>query len=101
MTTRLPLTEASADEIVSRTVAQIVLRDYKLNPHCYDTPATRLYDLSFQWREAGLFLIAEQLMNVANHVASGGTVASWRTLHTGLALARHQALRRLGQSRRR
>lgn len=101
MKPELPLTEATADEIICRTTYQIVLADYRKNPACYDTPTTRLLDLSLQWRLAGLDIIAEALQSVAIHVSGGNTIASWRSLHSGLSLQRSFALSRLGRGRRR
>jgi len=101
VTPHLPLTEATADEIIARTVYQIVLADYRSDPLCYDNPTTRLLDLALQWRSLGLDVIADALQSVAFHTAGGNTIASWRTLHSGLALQRHQALRQVGRNRRR
>jgi hypothetical protein len=95
----LPLTEATADEIIARTVYQIVLADYRTNPLCYDRPVDRLLDLALGWRETGLELIADGIQSCAFHVAGGNTIASWRTIHSGLTLQRMTALRRAGRSR--
>lgn len=101
MAYHLPLTEATADEIIARTTYQIVLADYKLNADCYDNATTRLLDLALQWRADGLLVIADALAEAALFCASGHTIASWRQLHTGLTLARVQNLARAGQTRRR
>ena len=101
MTPHLPLTEATADEIIARTTYQIVLSDYKTNPLCYDRPTDRLLDLSLQWRELGLDVIAEALQSVAIHCSAGNTIASWRSLHSGLSLQRSYALSRLGRGPKR
>lgn len=101
MLPHLPLTEATADEIIARTVYQIVLQDYRDNAACYDRPTDRLLDLSLQWRALGLDVIAEALQSVAIHTAGGNTIASWRSLHSGLSLQRTQSLSRLGRRARR
>jgi len=97
----LPLTEATADEIIARTTYQIVLADYRTNPLCYDRPTDRLLDLSLQWRAAGLDVIAEALQSVAIHCSAGNTIASWRTLHSGLTAHRLTVLSQVGRGRRR
>lgn len=101
MKPELPLTEATAAEIIARTVYQIVLADYRSNPLCYDRPTDRLLDLALSWRSLGLDVIADSLQSVAMHCAAGNTIASWRTLHSGLTLQRVSSLRQLGRSRRR
>lgn len=101
MIAQLPLTEATADEIVCRTVYQIILADYRTNPDCYDQPTTRLLDLALQWRETGLFVIADGLQSAAIHVSCGNTIASWRTLNTAIDKTRQIALTRLGRAARR
>lgn len=101
MLPHLPLTEATADEIIARTVYQIVLEDYRTNPLCYDQPTTRLLDLALTWRSDGLDVIADALQSIAFHTAGGNTIASWRTLHSGATAARVAALRQAGRSRRR
>ena len=101
MQPHLPLTEATADEIIARTVYQIVRADYRVNAESYDQPTTRLLDLALQWRQLGLDVIADALQSVAFHTAGGNTVASWRALHTGLTLQRVSALRVAGRSPRR
>lgn len=101
MAYHLPLTEASAEEIIARTAYQIVLADYRTNPDCYDNATTRLLDLALQWRSDGLHVIADALADAALFCASGHTIASWRQLRTGLTLARVQSLARAGQARRR
>lgn len=101
MKPQLPLTEATATEIIARTVYQIVLSDYRANPLCYDSPTTRLFDLALQWRASGLDVIADALQSVALHTAGGNTIASWRTLHSGLTLQRVSSLQQVGRGRRR
>lgn len=101
MTAQLPLSEATADEIICRTTYQIILSDYRINPNCYDQPTTRLLDLALQWRETGLFLIADSLQDAAIHVSNGNTIASWKTLNTALDRSRLLALSRLGRAARR
>jgi len=98
---RLALTEATADEIICRTVYQIILADYKTNPLCYDNATTRLLDLALQYRAAGIDLVADTLIEAAIHCSGGNTIASWRTLHSGMSLSRTIALSRLGRSRKR
>jgi hypothetical protein len=98
---RFPLTEATAEEIIARTTYHIVLADYRDNPLCYDNPTTRLLDLAFQWRASGLHIVADALQDVAVFVSAGNTIASWRTLRSGLSLQRSQALARAGKHSRR
>lgn len=101
MTAHLPLSEATADEIICRTTYQIILADYRTNPDCYDQPTTRLLDLALQWRELGLLVIADSLQAAAIHVSGGNTIASWRTLNSAIDKTRQLALARLGRSARR
>lgn len=101
MQPHLPLTEATADEIIARTAYQIVLADYRTNSLCYDNPTTRLLDLALEWRNHGLDLIADALQSAAFHTAGGNTIASWRTMHLGLTSARMAALRQAGRRPRR
>lgn len=101
MPAHLPLSEATGLEIVVRTTYQIIRADYALNPEQYDKPATRLFDLALQWREAGLFIISDCLQDAATSVASGNTIASWRSLCLAVDVVRLMHLSRLGQSRRR
>lgn len=101
MVPHLPLTECTADEIIARTVYQIVLADYRSDPLCYDNPTTRLLDLALQWRSNGMDVIADALQSVAIHCSGGNTIASWRTLHSGLSLQRSYALSRLGRGPKR
>ena len=96
----LPLAECTGEEIITRTVYQIVLLDYRDNAEQYDRAATRLLDLALCWRGAGLHLIADVLVDAAHHVAGGGTIASWRTLHSALHIGsttRVAYLRRRGR----
>jgi hypothetical protein len=101
MASHLPLTEATGQEILTRTVYQLILADYRQNPEQYDHAATRLFDLALTWRAAGLELIADTLQDAARHVASGQTIASWRTLHTSLSRLDHLAVMRLDRKPRR
>ena len=101
MKNALPLVESTGTEICIRTVYQIILADYKLNPEQYDHAAQRLYELAYQWRLAGLQLIADYLTNAAEHITSGHTIASWKTLHTSIAITRVVALARLGRGPKR
>lgn len=101
MTARLPLTEATGHEIVIRTVYQIILADYKLNPEQYDHPATRLFDLALQWRKAGLDLISDTLQEAACHVANDHTIASWRSIALSVSVTRVIALASLGRRAKR
>lgn len=97
----LPLNEATAEEVICRTVYQIILADYRVNPDSYDNPTTRLLDLALVWRGSGLDMIADSLMSAAIHVSGGSTIASWRTLNIALDKSRQLALSRLGRGRRR
>ena len=97
MVYQLPLTEATADEIVARTAYQIILADYRANPDCYDNPTTRLLDLALTWRSDGLHLIADAIADAGLFCASGSTIASWRMVRSGLSLKRIQALARAGR----
>lgn len=101
MADRLPLAEASSDEILARTVYQIIREDYRLNPDCYDNPATRLFDLAFQWRQTGLTLIAEQIELAAIWCAQGSTVRQWLTSRISPATGRSTILARAAVRRRR
>lgn len=101
MASHLPLTECTGLEIIVRTVYQIILSDYRTNPEQYERPATRLFDLALQWRQAGLHLIADTLQDAASHVASEHTIASWKTLHLAVDSQRLLAISRLGRGRRR
>ena len=101
MPTDLPLSEATADEIIVRTTYQIIRLDYRDNPEQYNFPATRLFDLALTWRIDGLHLIADCLMSCATHVADGHTIASWKSLHLAIDTQRMLALSRLGHSRKR
>jgi hypothetical protein len=98
---RIPLTEATGHEIVIRTVYQLILADYKLNPEQYDYPATRLFDLSLQWRNAGTDLISDTLQAAACHVANQNTIASWKSLELSVDVTRVVALSMLGRRARR
>lgn len=101
MAANLPLTEATGTEIVVRTVYQIIVRDYKQNPEQYDHPAQRLFDLSYQWRQAGLDLIADSLMSASLAVANQSTIASWKSLALAAGDGRVTQLQALGRNRRR
>ena len=97
----LPLNEATGEEIIVRTVYQIILADYRTNAEQYDNATTRLLDLALQWRANGLDLVADCLTQAAIHVSGGNTIASWRTLNTALDRTRILALSRLGRAPKR
>jgi hypothetical protein len=101
MPTNLPLAEATGLEVVVRTTYQIIRWDYDLNPEQYDRPATRLFELAYQWRNSGLYIIADCLQDAAHAVSQGTTIASWRSLHLAVDSARLLALSRLGTKPRR
>lgn len=101
MADRLPLAEASSDEILARTAYQIILADYRTNPDCYDNPATRLFDLAFQWRQSGLYLIAQDIELAAIWCAQGSTVREWLTSRITPQSGRATILAQTGRGRRR
>jgi hypothetical protein len=101
MTDRIPLAEASGGEIIARVTYQIILIDYHDNPNSYDYPPTRLYELAYQWRLAGLEPIADALLSCANWCAQGGHVATWLRTHTLVTAGRATILARAGRTRRR
>lgn len=97
----VPLTEATAEEIIARTTYRLIMADYSLNPHCYDNPTTRLLDLALDWRSSGMDVIADSFTDAAIFIGSGNTIAAWRQHRSGQALRRELALARLGRARRR
>jgi hypothetical protein len=101
MTERIPLADASGQEIVARTVYQLILIDYRTNPEQYDRAPSRLFDLALQWRQAGLHLVADELSSVAVWCAQGGTVATWLRTRILVSTGRATILARAGRTRRR
>lgn len=101
MQQRLPLTEVGGEEILARVVYQIVMRDYRDNPDTYDHPPSRLFDLAFQWRQAAIPLIGNELELVAIWCAQGGTVAAWLNTRVLINPGRATMLARAGRPRRR
>jgi hypothetical protein len=77
MAYRMPLAEASGDEILSRVTYQIIRGDYDLHPSAYDDPTAQLFTLAIDWHKSGIHMIAAQLDLAAIWCAHGGTVASW------------------------
>jgi hypothetical protein len=101
MSDRLPLTEVSGEEVLARTVYQIILLDYARNQEQYENPATRLFDLALQWSNLGLKLIADELQLVAIWCAQGSTVRQWLSTRTLITTGRATRLAHTGRSRRR
>jgi hypothetical protein len=99
LTTRIPLAEASGDEILARVTYQLILLDYHDNPDKYDHPEVRLFELAYQWRLIGLAPIHEQLELAAIWCSHGSRIADWLKSRIMVSSGRAPILARLGRTR--
>lgn len=99
MAERIPLAEASGDEILARVTYQLILLDYHNNPDAYDHPETRLFELAYQWRILDVAPISEQLELAAIWCAHGSRIADWLKARLSYTSGRATILARLGRSR--
>ena len=101
MADRIPLAEASGEEILVRVTYQIILADYRKTPDSYDTPSERILILADEWFAFGATDLAFYLRMAGIWCASGDTLAAWLQKGIYLTSGRASKLMRAGRSRRR
>lgn len=101
MTTRIPLAEASGDEILARIAYQLIKLDYHQHPDDYDEPTYPILVLAEHYHHIGLTQIAADLRLAGIWTAHGAPLAGWLASRLLINPARAAQLGRLGRSRRR
>jgi hypothetical protein len=101
MSDRIPLAEASGDEITARIAYQLIKLDYHQHPDDYEDATTCILILADHYHQIGCTLLAADIRLAGIWCAHGGTVAAWLRSRILINPGRASKLARLGRGRSR